>query len=127
MNKFEKGMAQLRKRLKKNAGVNIIVTDNSGNSVSLIQKSWTGVQAFRIEEDGRSRVEWSDKDFLIPVDELIIGGNLVEPEKGFRITQVFDNPVGTQVFEITAPNDEKPWRYSDPQNTVYRIHTKRVY
>lgn len=126
MNRFERGMIRFRQRLQSGAGVTLTLTDLEGNSVTLNETSWPGMQAFRISDEGRSRVEWSDKDFLIPVNVCIIGGNLVKPERGYRITQTFDNPVGTRIYEIMAPEGEQAVRYSDPQNTIYRCHTKLI-
>lgn len=97
----------------------------NGNTV-LITTGWIGQTRFRIEEQGNSRLEYSDRDYLIPVESLTYEGVKFLPEKGDRIVENFDSPDSQQSFELSAPNDEPVWRHSDPQRTRYRIHCKRM-
>jgi hypothetical protein len=73
---------------------------------------------------GGVRMEWTDRDFLIPAADLVLAGNAATPERGDRIRET----VGAQtlVFEVMAPGKEPPWRWSDPFRKVLRIHTKHV-
>lgn len=73
---------------------------------------------------GTSRLEWSERDYLIPKDLLVFEGVKVEPQEHDWIEEVFTVPDGTREYELLAPNDEPVWRYSDPQHTIYRLHTK---
>ena len=65
-------------------------------------------------------VEWGDRDFLIPVANLVLSGSATQPRQGDRIV----SPQGT--FKIIVPAGEPPWRFSDVEETLYRVHTKRV-
>lgn len=103
----------------------IYTTIRNGTTHNInITSAWNGRTAFRIEESGQSRVEWGDKDFLIPVEILLIDDERIEPQKGDRITETYTEPSGTKVYEIMAPFDEQPWRYSDANHTLFRVHTK---
>lgn len=97
----------------------------NGNEVT-ITTGWVGQTRFRIEEQGNSRLEYSDRDYLIPVTSLVFNDVAFQPEKGDRIIENFGSLDGEQSFELSAPNDEPVWRYSDPQRTRYRIHCKRM-
>ncbi len=63
------------------------------------------------------RVE--SRDFLIPVAAL---AGLSPPVRGDRVIEVS----GTirHLHEVLAPGREPPWRWSDPNRLLYRIHTK---
>lgn len=73
---------------------------------------------------GGVRMEWTDKDFLIPRASLTVAGSPALPERGDLI-RVRSN--GTlSVYEVLAPGGEPPWRWSDPYRTTIRVHTKLV-
>ena len=81
--------------------------------------------AFRIADAaGNSRLEWSDRDYLIDPADLVIGGLAVEPARGDRITE-YDGSI-IRHFEVRAPGGEPPWRYNDERRTYFRVHTKAV-
>lgn len=73
---------------------------------------------------GGVRVEWTDRDFLIPAAELILAGVPVLPERGDQIREV-DGAV-VHLFEVMTPSGEPPWRWSDVYRKLFRIHTKRI-
>ena len=98
----------------------------SGSPTVVITDGWEGRQAFRVTDaDYASRVEWSDRDFFIPVASLLIDDVLTEPQRGDRIEVTYPEPYGTKTFEIAAPVGERPWRFSDHTGQIYRIHTKQ--
>lgn len=81
-----------------------------------------GRTAFASNEQGAARVEFGDRDYLIAVADLVIGGRAVEPADGDTVTDA-----DGQRFEVKRPGTGEPaWRYSDPQRTTYRLHTKRT-
>lgn len=126
MGVFEQGMAELTEAMQSDAAIAGVVTYHRGNdSVTLSNKVWSGRTPFRVSDQNGSRLIWSEKDFLIPVADLKINGVEVLPEKGDWISVEFDGPEGNQTFQPMHVKDEPFWRYSDPQRTVYRIHTKR--
>ena len=73
---------------------------------------------------GGVRMEWTDRDFLIQADDLVLGGSATLPERDDQIRET----VGTEtfVYEVMAPGREPEWRYSDPYRKVLRIHAKQV-
>lgn len=73
---------------------------------------------------GASRLEWSERDFMIPVELLVIDGQTVQPQEHDWIEEVFDEPEGTKEYELVAPNNEPVWRWGEQSKTWYRIHTK---
>jgi hypothetical protein len=65
------------------------------------------------------RVE--SRDYLIAVSDL---PGLGAPQRGDRILEERDGLQHTA--EVLAPGREPPWRWSDPNRTCYRIHTKHL-
>lgn len=59
-------------------------------------------------------VQYTDRDFLILAVDLVLSGQLTEPERGDLIRE------GNREFEVLD------WRYSDPYRTTLRINTKYV-
>lgn len=68
---------------------------------------------------GNVRVETSDADFLINVADLTI---VSEPKQGDKIARVIG--AKTYTYRVASLGGEPCWRYSDPYQTKYRIHTK---
>lgn len=64
------------------------------------------------------------RDFLVRVADLELAGQRRLPQAGDRIRE----SDGSQVFvyEVMAPGDEPPWRYTDGYRAMLRIHTKHV-
>lgn len=89
----------------------VMVTATIGRTLLRLDDGYGGV-----------RVEWTDRDFLIPAAELLLTGVPVLPERGDRIREVD----GTHLFEVMTPSGEPPWRWSDVYRKLFRIHTKRI-
>jgi hypothetical protein len=70
--------------------------------------------------EGGVRMEWTDRDFLIRADALVIAGNRITPERGDTVVDA------GKVYEVMAPGGEPPWRVSDPFGHLLRIHAKFV-
>lgn len=78
-----------------------------------------GQIVYRSDLEGSApvRVELGDRDYMILVADLSLG----VPAIGDRITD------GGLVYEVQTPNTgERHWRYTGPDESEYRIHTKRV-
>jgi hypothetical protein len=77
-------------------------------------------------EDGYGGVhmEWTDRDFLIAPTELILAGLPILPERGDIIRETENGT--TYLYEVMAPGNEPPWRWSDPHRQLFRIHTKQI-
>lgn len=117
-----RGSAALTRRMQQSDGVTVTYT-RGAESVTLT--AWVGNTLFArtLDEPGASRV-WGERDYLIPVADLILGGVLTKPAKGDRITEVIDGV--TLVLELQTPTGEPAWRYSDADRQRVRIHTKKV-
>lgn len=61
-------------------------------------------------------ISWHDQDWLIPASVLTTG----DPRIGDKIVE------GTSTYEVLPPTGEDCWRWSDNNETIYRIHTKRI-
>lgn len=83
-----------------------------------------GRTTFEVDDGYGVLVRYHSRDFLVPVEELLLGDNRVAPERGDRIQEMQDGV--TYVYEVTAPGKDPPWRYSDPYRRTFRIHTKMV-
>jgi hypothetical protein len=75
-------------------------------------------------EFGGTRMEWTDRDFLIRAVDLKFGAAAVVPQRGDRIMESVNGQ--TLSFEVLAPADEPVWRWADPHRQMLRIHTKLV-
>lgn len=65
------------------------------------------------------------RDWIINADDLVLGGELVEPEAGDRIE--WDDGTGKpRTYEAAAENGEPPWRYADAHERRLRIHAKKL-
>lgn len=73
---------------------------------------------------GGVRMEWTDRDFLIRPEDLVVGGTAVLPERGDTIRETVETT--TFVYEVMAPGKEPAWRWSDPHRRMLRIHTKLI-
>ena len=69
------------------------------------------------------RIQRTDRDFQIPVSELILNGSAIVPQAGDRITQVTGDI--TQVFEA-AHFGKDPVYTIDGQRQIYSIRTKLI-
>lgn len=64
------------------------------------------------------------RDYLVRTADLVILGAATLPKAGDRIREA-DGGV-TFIYEVMAPGNEPPFRYSDPYRQTLRIHTKFV-
>jgi hypothetical protein len=74
--------------------------------------------------DGGIRMEYSDRDFLIPTSTLVLGGTNVTPERGDLIKERKNGILYT--YEVFPYGGEPPWRFSDPHRQMLRIHCKLI-
>lgn len=83
--------------------------------------AWVGRTVFRQDQQqgNGASVVFGDRDYIVPVSELA-----ALPKRGDRIAEVIGGV--TLLFEVVAPGNEPPWRYSDPARSMYRLHCKKV-
>jgi hypothetical protein len=78
-----------------------------------------------VDEYGNNSIEWTDMDFVIPAAALYFTyGDPIIPQRGdmIQITQ----QTQLQTFEVFPYGTDAAWRWSDPHQTIFRIHTKLV-
>jgi hypothetical protein len=114
-------------RLKTVQGVSITYTRDRGTateqSVALV--AVPARERLESTEPGRvGAVRISDRDYLILVSDLAIGGRLTVPTIGDRITETIAGV--EQVYEIRPRDGDGPWQHNDHTKTIYRVHTERV-
>ncbi|WP_437226024.1 hypothetical protein SH661x_004366 [Planctomicrobium sp. SH661] len=73
-----------------------------------------GRTKFETDDGHTVRIEFTDRDFLILVADLMFAGQATEPERGDLIHE------GDREFEVLD------WRYSDPYRQTFRITTKQA-
>ncbi len=116
------GLAWLTEQLKVNASESITYS----RYYDLVEiKATLGSKLLRIEDGlGGSRVEWTDLDFLIAADDLDFGDGPITPERGDLIFWAIGADV--QTFEVGPVGSEPAWRYSDPCQSIVRVHAKWI-
>lgn len=120
------GIAFLTKQLRAIASQTVTYARGT-NSVQA--QATFGKKLLKLDDGfGGIRMEYTDIDFMIPssdLDWVALGGNAF-PTRGDQVfvTQKDQNRV--QVFEVFPFGNEAPWRWSDPHQSMYRIHTKWI-
>ena len=64
------------------------------------------------------------RDYLVQAADLVLNTQRTLPHAGDKIRET--QGAQTFVYEVMAPGNEPPYRYSDPQRHALRIHTKLV-
>jgi hypothetical protein len=83
-----------------------------------------GSTPFQIENGYGVMEQFISRDYLITASDLVLGGFVVQPQPGDRITET--TAAGTFVYELMSPGKEPCWRWSDPYRNSIRVHTKQV-
>ena len=119
---MSRGQAWLNSKLQTAAGVSTVY---ARGAYTLNLTPWVGRTVFASNLEGNARIEFGERDYLIPAANLILNGATTEPAIGDRITETVGGE--SKVFEIMRPSNGEPaWRWSDSSQTRYRIHVKRV-
>ncbi|MEM6503895.1 MAG: hypothetical protein AAF711_00360 [Planctomycetota bacterium] len=100
-----------------------VTYQRGGDSVHV--PATTGQTVFRFDDAAGGTVRFVSQDFLIRAGDLVINGEAIEPRRGDQIIETANGKVYTHEV-MPFGNDEPEWRYSDPQRTTYRIHTKLI-
>ena len=65
--------------------------------------------------------EFHSRDFLFRACDLTLGGEPTLPIAGDQITD------GQIIYEVMRGQGERPYRFSDRDRTLLRVHTKEVH
>lgn len=123
---IERGRAMLKRVAGQQAApASLTYTAPNGGTCDLSASAWAGRTVFRSNLQERPTLQFGERDYLIPVEDLVIDGVAIRPARGGRFTETLNGTVKT--FEIVTPDNGEPaWRYSDISETIYRAHCKRV-
>lgn len=92
-----------------------------GNLTVTVSAS-VGQTLMKLGQDGQLWMQWTDRDYLIRTEDLVFNEQQAYPEKG----DIIEDTVAGKRYEVLSPTGESPWRFSDPQGLLLRIHTKDV-
>ena len=81
-------------------------------------KATIGRTEYETDDGQVVRTQFTDRDFLISVADLILNGSATLPEEGDQLHETQGTSI--LIFEVMG------WRYSDPYRRTYRIETKHV-
>jgi hypothetical protein len=86
--------------------------------ITAVVKATVGRTEYETDDGQVVRTEYTDRDFLISVADLVLGGSPTLPDEGDQIRETQGTSV--LIFEVMG------WRYSDPYRRTFRIETKHV-
>jgi hypothetical protein len=122
-NLFDVGFGALTSKLITHASVDAVYArgDDEVNVKAVI-----GSKLLKVDDGmGGLKIQWTDLDFLIPVADLALpylGPILPQREDMVHLIM----PYEVQSFQVYPFGSEPEWRYCDPYQHMYRIHTKYV-
>jgi hypothetical protein len=117
------GLAFLTRTLRAHAAQPILYV-RDGLSVEACATFGTKPLRVNDAEGGGVRLEATNVDFLIPAEDFAFAGEPVVPRRGDRITVVVGGV--PQLYEVTAYFGFAPWQWSDPNQTMMRVHAKHL-
>jgi len=121
MNLLKTGASWLAEQLQENASEAVIYRRGSD---SVPVQATLGSQLLRsTDRQGFTKMERTERDFIIRAADLILSGQLVKPQRG-DIVDILDPDGSTDRFEVVPYGQDAPYRFSDPHQLMFRIHAK---
>ena len=120
-NLLDQGAAWLADQLKTHASTEVVY-QRGANQVAV--QATIGKTEFEVDDGAGIIQRVQSRDYLIQAADLQLGGLVTLPQAGDRIRERVGEK--TFVYEVLAPGNEPPYRYSDPFRKLLRIHTKHV-
>jgi hypothetical protein len=102
-------------------GLSVVYSDGT-NSVTL--NVIPGETTFERETTPGLYTTTHSQDFLILAAELILDGAVVLPQMGDTVTATIGGSSVT--YQVTSPDGDRHYRWSDPYKTVLRVFTMEV-
>lgn len=99
------------------AGVSVTYT-RSGTTLTLT--ALAGRSVFELDRVDEIVHSSESRDYFFLTSEL----TLDPPQRGDRIVETVNG--STHTYEVYSPAGLRHYRYADPNETVVRVHTKRV-
>jgi hypothetical protein len=122
MSVFDQAISAAHSVLQSVAGQTISYHRGS-SSVELV--AVPAARDYEVTSDYGARATWSSVDWLLPGDQLILGGERITPEPGDQIRQVIDG-VGERIWEIMPIPGRGHLEDRDPSGTRIRVHSKQI-
>lgn len=93
---------------------------------SVSVRVWLGRKLLKLDDgQGGFRIEWTDIDVMMCAADLHFDDDVpLEPMRGDLLDLTYGSE--TQTFEAFPFGNEPLWRWSDPYQTILRIHFKHV-
>lgn len=119
------GVSWLSGQLQGNVAVQITYTRKGLAPLTLTATPGTSLLKVTDPSVG-ARVVRTDRDYIFPAASLVLGGNKVRPAKGDTITETLASG-NTETYTVLPYSDQEPvFRYSDHEETIIRVRTKRT-
>lgn len=120
---MQRGSEWLTRMRKQYAGRTIVY--HRGDLSDTIDGATKGKTAGELQTEHGMTLAADISDWIIPVNDLVLNGQKIEPEEGDQIVETLN---GTEVvWEVASPGEPEPaWKYEDQYRQAYRIHTKQV-
>jgi hypothetical protein len=117
------GAAWLAGRLKAYASSPIVY--RRGDSAVALCATF-GKTLLRLDDGlGAVRIEWTDKDYIISADDLVLDDQVVRPAQNDIIE--YDDGTSIHTYQVLPYGPDEPqWRWCDPHMKMIRIHCKRI-
>lgn len=116
------GQAWLANQLKTHASAQVIY--QRGESQVAVAAT-IGRTLLKLDDGyGGTRMEWTDRDYLIHSADLDFGSGPFAPAAGDLIKETSE--ATTLTYEVACFGSDPPFRPSDPFGIVLRIHTKLI-
>lgn len=74
--------------------------------------------------DGATITALRSRDYLIAAADLELDGEAITPQAGDQVRETIGGDV--QTFEVQLVAGSPCWEYSDPNRTVFRVHTRLI-
>lgn len=127
MNMIKSGLNWARTQLKTNVASKIRIT-RSGIASSVLTAIKAGPEADQYDDAGAFISRVRQIDWLIDPADYVVGGSAVEPTDDDVIEEVTVDGSGNvtavlATYAVSSPSQgENPWRYTDPERTMFRVH-----
>jgi hypothetical protein len=122
MHLLEWGQSWLNNQLQQFASREVVY--QRGVSTLIVQAT-VGRTLLKLDDGyGGVLLQWTDRDFLIRAEDLVITGQTILPQRGDRVHEVQSGV--TYTYEVLAPGKEPVWKWSDLYRSLLRIHTKQI-
>jgi hypothetical protein len=110
-------------RAKRKAYLATRITYHRGEASVALDVS-LGKSVFETDDGRGATIVVERRDFIVPVADLVLGGERVKPQAGDQIRETVGDVV--HVHEVMGAGKEPPVVYGDGHKLTWRAHTAQV-